>query len=472
MFCRPAARASRCRPSCAAQRAPGEVAPARRRSRTAGRRVRLRAVASAAVRPVPRRERPAAAPAVQGAGDARRLRRARRTSSGEPDGWSVAARFAAEILPGIFRLDDPCVRLRLAPEGRYALEQILDGLPVEVFAADDALGWVYQFWQKDKKDEVNASERKIGGADLGPVTQLFTENYMVRFLLENSLGAWWAARHPDSPLVKGFDYLRFDDDGGPRRARSTAGPTGSPRSRSWTRAAGPATSSLRRSRCCGRCAPRRKASRRSTRRTRCSATISSAWSSTPAASRSPCSRWRCRRGRPAAGGGNCRCRNIACSGIPVKAPVDEWKALAGGDERLENALVRLHILFRDADTLGSLIDPKRTAETRGCDGLTADRSSDVEWDDVAPLLASARRPRALTRRRPSSAPTLPVSPAPPTILSRKYTLVATNVPYLTGEAQSELLQDYLRRTATRMRQADLATAFARAHASLSDPDGS
>ena len=52
---------------------------------------------------------------------------------------------------------------------------------------DDALGWVYQFWQKDKKDEVNASGRKIGGPDLGPVTQLFTENYMVRFLLENSL---------------------------------------------------------------------------------------------------------------------------------------------------------------------------------------------------------------------------------------------------------------------------------------------
>ena len=92
---------------------------------------------------------------------------------------------------------------------------ILAGLPAEIFAADDALGWVYQFWQKDKKDEVNASERKIGGADLGPVTQLFTENYMVRFLLENSLGAWWAARHPDSPLVKDFDYLRFDDDGEP-----------------------------------------------------------------------------------------------------------------------------------------------------------------------------------------------------------------------------------------------------------------
>ena len=144
---------------------------------------------------------------------------------GEPDGWSVAARFAAEILPGIFRLDDPCVRLRLAPEGRHALEQILDGLPPRCSSADDALGWVYQFWQKDKKDEVNASERKIGGADLGPVTQLFTENYMVRFLLENSLGAWWAARHPDSPLVKGFEYLRFDEDGKPAAGPSRAGPT-------------------------------------------------------------------------------------------------------------------------------------------------------------------------------------------------------------------------------------------------------
>jgi len=67
---------------------------------------------------------------------------------GEPDGWAVAGRFATEILPGIFRLDDPCVQLRLAPEGRLELEQILDGISSESFQADDSLGWVYQFWQK------------------------------------------------------------------------------------------------------------------------------------------------------------------------------------------------------------------------------------------------------------------------------------------------------------------------------------
>ena len=62
------------------------------------------------------------------------------------------------------------------------------------FTASDSLGWVYQFWQAKKKDEVNKSEVKIGARELPAVTQLFTEPYMVSFLLDNSLGAWWAAR--------------------------------------------------------------------------------------------------------------------------------------------------------------------------------------------------------------------------------------------------------------------------------------
>ena len=54
-------------------------------------------------------------------------------SLGEPDGWAVAARFAAEILPGIFKPDDPSVRVRLAPEDLLALEEVVTGLPAEVF---------------------------------------------------------------------------------------------------------------------------------------------------------------------------------------------------------------------------------------------------------------------------------------------------------------------------------------------------
>lgn len=131
---------------------------------------------------------------------------------GAADGWALAARYAAQMLPGLFEAHDPAVQVRFAPEGRRALETLLTALPPATFTADDSLGWVYQFWQSKKKKEVNASERKIGGSDLYPVTQLFTEDYMVRFLLENSLGAWWAARHPGSELIEEWDYLRWQDE--------------------------------------------------------------------------------------------------------------------------------------------------------------------------------------------------------------------------------------------------------------------
>lgn len=95
-----------------------------------------------------------------------------------------------------------------APEHQRALEKRLAGLPAEVFAASDSLGWVYQFWQAKRKDEVNASEVKIGADELPAVTQLFTEPYMVEFLLHNSLGAWWVTRHPDQSCPVPLPYLR------------------------------------------------------------------------------------------------------------------------------------------------------------------------------------------------------------------------------------------------------------------------
>ncbi len=342
------------------------------------------------------------------------------TEMGEPDGWSVAARFAAEILPGIFRVDDPCVRLRLAPEGRVALEAILAGLPVEVFRADDALGWVYQFWQKDRKDEINRSERKIGGADLGPVTQLFTESYMVRVLLENSLGAWWAGRHPDSALVKGFEYLRFEDEGRPAAGVFEGWPErvaevtvmdpccGSGHflveafSMLWQMRAEEEGSSpveaadavladnLYGLELDPRCV-----------QIAMFAVAMKAWKDGGA--------WR-----------SLPVPNIACSGIPVKAPAEDWKNLAGADERLASALVRLHALFQDADTLGSLIDPPAsTAE----DHLLA-----VDYSEVAPLLD-----KLLAGEREGSAMGIGQATGvahAAALLSRRYTLVTTNVPYL------------------------------------------
>ncbi|MDD4868592.1 MAG: hypothetical protein PHQ28_16220 [Mycobacterium sp.] len=334
-------------------------------------------------------------------------------SLGEPDGWSVAARFAAEILPGIFRLDDPCVRIRLAPEGRLSLESIIADLSNEVFASDDALGWVYQFWQKDKKDEVNASERKISGADLAPVTQLFTENYMVRFLLENSLGAWWACRHPESRLVKEFDYLRFNDAGKPAAGTFDSWPDSVSEVTVMDPSCGSghflveafamlwqmrveeeglspvqAQDAVLRDNLFGleldpRCV-----------QIAMFAMALQAWK---------------------AGGGwrQLPVPTIACSGIPVKAPVEEWIKLADGDERMKNALVRLHILFRDADSLGSLIDPNRRLKSStpvGC-------STPLTTSTGTTSHHFSRRPpglRQLTPPPPSLALTPSASPEQPT----------------------------------------------------------
>lgn len=113
-------------------------------------------------------------------------------SEGFGDAWEAAAQYATAMLPQIFRVDSPVFRIRLAPEHQVALERLIENLPPDVFTAADSLGWVYQFWQTARKQEVNASEVKIGAEELPAVTQLFTEDYMVQFLLDNSLGAWWA----------------------------------------------------------------------------------------------------------------------------------------------------------------------------------------------------------------------------------------------------------------------------------------
>lgn len=113
---------------------------------------------------------------------------------GARNGWELASRFAAAMLPQIFLPESPVFELSLPPENQLGLEKLLNDLPGDIFTASDSLGWVYQFWQAKNKEEINHSGTKIGERELPAVTQLFTEPYMVSFLLDNTLGAWWAAR--------------------------------------------------------------------------------------------------------------------------------------------------------------------------------------------------------------------------------------------------------------------------------------
>ena len=115
-------------------------------------------------------------------------------TEGLTDPWTIAERYAASMLPAVFRIDDPVLSIGLDPVQTQNLHRLVTELDVEVFQADDSLGWTYQFWRSAEKDAVNRSGVKIGADELPAVTQLFTEPYMVRFLLHNTLGAWWAGK--------------------------------------------------------------------------------------------------------------------------------------------------------------------------------------------------------------------------------------------------------------------------------------
>ncbi len=376
---------------------------------------------------------------------------------GEPDEWAVASRFASVMLPGVFRPDDPSLQVRFAAEARVRLERVLAALPSAAFTADDSLGWVYQFWQTDEKKAVNASGRKVDASDLAPVTQLFTEHYMVRFLLQNSLGAWWATRHPDSPLLRSFEYLRRSPDGDPIAGEFAEWPdrvsdvtvidpccgsghflveafnllVAMQMEESGDDPASAANAVLRENLFGLELDPR-------CTQIAAFAIVLATWKT---------------------GGGwrDVPLPNIACSGVPLNAPLDEWRPLAEGNTIVEDALERLHVLFGEADTLGSLIDPRFAAEGAGF--IDRQRSfADTDWEEIAPLLHRATRAE-------SQDPTASVLGADAVavaraadFLSRRYWLVATNVPWLKRGNQAERLTRYCEAYSKDAR-ADLATVF-------------
>ena len=73
----------------------------------------------------------------------------------------------------------------------------------------EVIGWLYQFYISEKKDDVFAAlkkGKKITPESIPAATQLFTPHWIVRYLVENSLGRLWMLNHPDSLLAEQMDY--------------------------------------------------------------------------------------------------------------------------------------------------------------------------------------------------------------------------------------------------------------------------
>ena len=374
--------------------------------------------------------------------------------AGERDAWTLAARYASAMLPGIFRQEDPAAQVIFAPEDRQELEGLVADLAPTLFAADDALGWVYQFWQAQRKAAINKSEVKIGAAEIAPVTQLFTEDYMVRFLLENSLGAWWAGKYPQSELLREFTYLRFGDDGRPAAGTFD----GWPRTVAEVTVIDP---------CCGS-GHFLVAAFAMLQRMRMEEEGLDALAATDAVLRDnlfgleidarcvqiaafalALAAWK------VSGYHQLPSLNVACSGIAAGGTREEWQNLAGLDSdetrNLRIVLGSLYDTFQNAPTLGSLIDPASVANEYKLYGLDYAMLTpllmralhkNITTDPVAAVFGDAAEGMLRAAR----------------LLAGKYTLVATNVPYLSSSKQGESLRKHCAKYYPDAK-ADLATTF-------------
>jgi len=391
---------------------------------------------------------------------------------GAKNGWELAARFAERMLPQIFRPDSPVFQLSLPPEHQQKLERLLSELPIDVFLASDSFGWVYQFWQAKKKDEIDASGVKIGARELPVVTQLFTEPYMVHFLLDNSLGAWWAARRLSEEDLKNaqseeelrqkaslsgmpLDYLRFVkcEDG------------------RWCPAAGifkDWPDHLRELKALDPCGgsghflvafllmfvPMRMKLEGLSARGAVDAVLKENLHGLEidqrcielAAFALAFAAWR----YPGAGGYRQLPElNLACSGLSIGAKKEEWLKLAGEDANLQIVLEDLFDQFEKAPILGSLINPKS--------GLSKGNLLGLKWKDVAPLLT-----KALSRDQDDEEKEMGVAAQgiakAAQMMAMKYHLVLTNVPYLARGKQNDELKEFCEKQYYTAKN-DIATVF-------------
>ena len=420
------------------------------------------------------------------------------------DPWEYAARCAQQMLPRIFRQDDPVLELSLPPETRQEFECLLDELPEAVFTAPDSLGWTYQFWQAERKEEVKRSGVKIGADELPSVTQLFTERYMVLFLLHNTIGAWRAGKlladrsdladtaedeeqlrrlaRLDTGDAYDFSYLRFvrgvredDDDGartGPWRPAAGSFPDW-PRDASALRVLDPCCGSghflveafelLVRLRMDEEGVPAGEAVRLVLRDNLFGLEIDPRCTQI-AAFNLALAAWRLA-GEPI----DLPPLNVACTGLAPNASEAEWRELAEraesstglagdrdlfGDEQtlasgsLREEMAALHKLFRQAPELGSLLDPGSV----GRDLFSADFKSVAELLDIA-----IGRERGIDGRDERAVAAAGMARAAE-ILQGQYTLVVTNVPFLARGKQGCGLRTFAE-THHGDAKVDLATVF-------------
>ncbi|CDI61829.1 Protein of unknown function [Lactobacillus helveticus CIRM-BIA 103] len=102
----------------------------------------------------------------------------------------------SEILPGLFEETSNYLKLLFTPHyDRGVIKELIDEIPEEYFDVEkegqvQIIGWLYQYYNTIPKED-SFKKKKYQTDDIPPVTQLFTPDWLVRYMVENSLGRYW-----------------------------------------------------------------------------------------------------------------------------------------------------------------------------------------------------------------------------------------------------------------------------------------
>ena len=112
-----------------------------------------------------------------------------------------------QVMPFLFEAVDGALEL-LLPDNLTKtdslIRELVSAIPEEDWQDVEIIGWLYQFYISDKKDQVIG--KVVKSEDIPAATQLFTPNWIVQYLVQNSLGRQWLQTYPDSPLKAQMQY--------------------------------------------------------------------------------------------------------------------------------------------------------------------------------------------------------------------------------------------------------------------------
>ncbi|SHH92879.1 Methyltransferase domain-containing protein [Butyrivibrio fibrisolvens DSM 3071] len=123
-----------------------------------------------------------------------------------------------EILPALFEKTSDYTEVLLnisAIDKEGVVYHLVNDIPEEDFNIEmggqvEIIGWMYQYYNTEPKNEAFAKNGKISKEEIPAVTQLFTPDWIVRYMVENSLGRIWVEGHPNDYLKAGWKYYLED----------------------------------------------------------------------------------------------------------------------------------------------------------------------------------------------------------------------------------------------------------------------